>query len=528
MKNNLKYILLITALVFAVYANALHNDFVSDDLPAILNNPDIAHPFAALSIASFSNSINYFIGGFNPFGYHLLNLILHALNSVMVFFLLRLFFKAMPSFWGALVFALHPVQAEAVAWASGRPYLLFTFFLLLSFFCYLSAAPNKKFGRYACSLFFYACALLASFFPLAFAPLIALYDIAFGRWRKTWKLWPAFFALAAVKILLMLTLVQQRVVELALDSGVRSWSNPFFNLVYSFFAHLWLVIWPVKLTLYHEPSVISSLGLKLEIFLFALIVLSLPLLYKKAKPVFFAACLYILFLCPTYSPVMIAWLVAERYLYFAMISYSIIAAFLIDRYVQCGKLKETASSVIARSSAEGGTTKQSKNRDCFASLAMTRTALIYIFLTVLVAAYALRSIVRNRDWRTHSSLWKATVKVSPQSPKAHNNMGDVYSLEGDWNKAAAEFRRAIELKPDYAEAYHNLGNSYLNLGRQDEAALAYQQAIAYRPGLYQSQANLGFVYLQKGQRELARRHLGIAARLAPNDTIVRDLLKQVQ
>ncbi|MFH0935279.1 MAG: tetratricopeptide repeat protein [Candidatus Omnitrophota bacterium] len=504
-KHNLKYILIIVSLVFLIYANTLHNDFLSDDLPTIVNNPLISQPLGLLSIASFTNSVNYLIGGFNPFGYHLLNIILHALNSVMVFLLLRLFFKAVPSLWGALIFAAHPAQVEAVAWVSSRLYLLFTFFLLLSFFLYLSATTNKKgdsplrgespfFGRYACSLILYTLALLTSFFPLAFAPLIALYDIIFGRWRKTWKLWPAFFMLSAVKILLMLTIVQQRAVEIAIDSGVRSWSNPFFNLVYSFFAHLWLVIWPAKLTIYHEPSVISSLGLKLEIFLFFLILFSLPLLYKKAKPVFFAACLYILFLCPTYSPVMIAWLVAERYLYFAMISFSIIAAFLIDRYLSGSKIK----------------------------------AVGYILLAVLIGTYVLRSVIRNRDWRTHSSLWKATGKISPQSPKAHNNMGDVYSLEGDWNKATAEFQRAIELKPDYAEAYHNLGNSYLNLGRIDEAALVYQQAVAFKPSLYQSHANLGFVYLQKGQRELARQHLEIAARLAPDDRVVRDLLKQAQ
>lgn len=500
--RNAKCIFLIIALTVIIYANILHNDFLSDDLPTILNNPNIAHPFAALNIATFTNSLNYLIGGFNPLGYHLLNIVLHALNSVMVFLLLRLFFKSTPSLWGALIFTAHPVQVEAVTWVSGRLYLLFTFFLLLSFFLYLSATPKKGdsplrgqppfYGRYAGSLILYTLALLTSFFPLAFAPLIVLYDLAFGRWRRTWKLWPAFFALAAIKLFLMFAFVQQRVVEIAIDSGIRNWSNPFFNLVYSFFTHLWLVLWPIKLTLYHEPSVISSLGLKIEIFLFALIICCLPLLYKKARPVFFAVCLYILFLCPTYSPVMIAWLVAERYLYFALIAFSIIVVFLIDRYLSGSKIR----------------------------------ILVYLVLAVLVGAYALRSIIRNRDWRTHSSLWKATVKISPQSPKSHNNMGDVYSLEGDWNKAAAEFRRAIELKPDYAEAYHNLGNSYLNLGRTDEAALAYQQAVALKPLLYQSHANLGFVYFKKGQHELARQHLEIAARLAPNDKVVQDLLKQ--
>ena len=500
MKNNLKYILLITALVFAVYANALHNDFVSDDLPAIVNNPAISNPFAELSIASFSNSINYLVGGLNPFGYHLLNILLHALNSIMVFFLLRLFFKSIPSLWGALIFVAHPVQAEAVAWISGRPYLLYTFFLLCSFFLYLSATRGAKLKitKFICSLIFYISALLTSFFPLVFPALLVIYDLTFERWRRAWKFWPAFFMLAAVKLLLMFTLVQQRAVEISLDTGAKGWSNPVFNTTYSFFEHLHLLLWPVKLTIYHEPAVISQGALWLEIFLFALIILCLPVLYKKAKPVFFAACLYILFLCPTYSPVMIAWLVAERYLYFGCIAFSISAAFLIDRYAQRGKLKETVTTPI------------------------------YIFLTVLVALYSLRVVIRNRDWRTHSSLWKATVKVSAQSPKARNNMGDVYSLEGNLEGAAAEFRRAIELKPGYAEAYHNLATIYLKMGRVDEAVLVYQQALAFKPGLYQSEVNLGYIYLQKGERKLARQHLERAAQLVPGDKGIKELLKQTQ
>lgn len=494
--RNFKYIFLIALLVFVIYANTLHNDFLSDDLPTIVNNPNIANPFAALNIATFSNSVNYLLGGLNPFGYHLVNIILHTFNSIMVFFLLRLFFKALPSLWGALIFAAHPVQAEAVTWVSSRLYLLFAFFLLLSFFFYLSATggPKLKISRLIASLIFYTLALLSSFFPLAFPALLAVYDFTFGRWRRAWKFWPAFFILAAVKLFLMFAFVQQRAVEIALDSGVRAWSNPFFNMVYSFFAHLRLVLWPARLTIYHEPSVISSWGLKAEILLFTLIILSLPLLYKKARVVFFAACLYILFLCPTYSPVMIAWLVAERYLYFSSIAFSILIAFLIDRYLSAGKIKIPAC----------------------------------ILLSVLVGAYALRSIVRNRDWRSHSALWKATVKASPDSPKAHNNMGDVYSLEGDWQQAAAEFRRAIELKADYAEAYHNLANSYLSLGRADEAVLAYQQALEFKPGLYQSHTNLGFIYLKKGQRELAMRHLEKAVQLAPDDKVVKDLLRQAQ
>jgi predicted O-linked N-acetylglucosamine transferase (SPINDLY family) len=157
-------------------------------------------------------------------------------------------------------------------------------------------------------------------------------------------------------------------------------------------------------------------------------------------------------------------------------------------------------------------------RDCFAPKVGTvltencpqvmtgKGGLVMALLIVLITAYATRTIIRNRDWRTHASVWRATVKVSPLSPKAHNNMGDVYSLEGNEEKAAAEFRRAIELKPDYADAYHNLALTYQRMGRLDEAVVNYEKAVLYNPRLWQSYQNLAVIYAQRGEAKKAREY----------------------
>jgi len=493
-----KYIWIILTAVCLIYANTLHNRFVSDDIPTIVDNPDISKPLVYYyHIPSFVTSLNYLIGGLNPAGYHLVNIAFHAANSALVFLVLSLFLAPVASFWGGLIFATHPVNSEAVTWLSGRQYLFFTFFLLCSFLLYAAATREERLNlkKYLFSLFLYECALLSWYFSLLFPAMIALYDFTFGRWRKRWKLWLGFFALAAGRLLLKAALFQQRAAELAVDAGGHSWTNPIHTTVYSFFSNLWLFIWPAKLTIYHEPSIISLKLLRIELAAYVLLLLSLPFLFKKAKPLFFGIGIFILFLAPTYCPVLIAWLVAERYLYFPAIGFCAGLAFFAGNAFSANNTKvKTAASV---------------------------------FLAVLVCIYSARTIIRNRDWKDHAAIWRATVKVSPFSCKAHNNMGDVYSLEGDLDNAAAEFKKAIELKRDYAEAYHNLAYTYFRMGRVDEAILAYQQAVKLKPQLYQSHTNLAVIYLGRGQKDLARYHLQEAAKFNPQDEGIRKLLAQL-
>lgn len=460
----IKYCLAIAALCFFVYANSLNNAFVSDDIPAILDNPDIGNIFASGDLTGAGNSLIYRLTGAVPFGYHLANIILHALNSLLVFAFLLLFFKPVSSFWGALIFAAHPVHTEAVTWISGRPYELSAAFMLLSLLLYIRAAaqPKIKWLNFAGALVFYVFAISTCTFALAFAALPALYDFTFARWRRAWKLWPGFFALSALKLWLMAGAVKARIAQVGFDTGSTGTSNPFFNAAFSIFAYLGMLLWPRNLTLYHEPLFISPLALGAGVFLLALLFLSLPLIFRKNKLLFFSICLFIIFLSPTYSPRMISWLVAERYLYFPSLAFSIWLLLLLAKYSPGKKL----------------------------------SPVITAFLICLVCAYSLRTIIRNRDWASHTSIWRATVRVSPYSPKAHNNMGDVYCLEGDLEKAALEFQRAIELKPDYADAYHNLANTYLKMGRVNEAVFNYKKALEFNPNLQQSRRSLEAIYSQ--------------------------------
>ena len=507
MSSRSKYLLIIIFLSSVIYANTLKNEFVSDDVPAIKNNPRISEIFSAREFVGFTYSLNYLIGKLNPVYYHLTNIFLHSLNSILVFFFLCLFFKPYPSFFGALIFAAHPIHTEAVTWIAGRPYVLMALFFLCSFFLYLRATSQDKlrlFIFFASLVVYYLCLCYATIFGFVFPAMVILYDFTFGRWRKNWKLWLIFLIIAATRLFLILGTIKQRIADVAVDIGRSQPGNPLFNMAFSIFTHLRLLIWPQNLTLYHEPVTTSISILILEILLLVTLILCLPLIFKKAKVLFFAICIYILFLTPTYSPKVISWLIAERYLYFPSIALSMFAAFFVQK-----------QSVAVRK-LHGRYVEVEKSKK-----------LLNVILIVLVALYSWRTIVRNTDWRTHASIWRATAKVSPYSPRAHNNMGDVYSLEGNPQLAVLEFRRAIELRPDYADAYHNLATTYYNMGRVQEAIENYKKAISFNSKLYQSYVSLGGVYFNMGRLAQAKEYLLKAQELKPDDPSLKQILQDI-
>lgn len=484
--------LILISLCFLIYANSLNNAFVSDDIPGIVNNGRIGELFhSPFEPAVILYSFNYLLGKLTPFIYHLTNTLLHALNAILVFSFLLMFFKIETALLGAALFAVHPANCEAVAWVSGRPYLMRTLFLLISYFIYEkadyfnSAGRKIKGGAYlflTAILFLYLT--MSDFLYFFFIPFIMLLDFIFKRWKRTWKLWVPFLILSVTRLFLIRSLINARIEFVAqnMSQDPRKWTNPLFNMVYSFFAHLWLYIFPKRLTIYHEPHIISPLNLGLGIAVFVIIFCFLPYVYKKSRKSFLALGLVVLFLGHTYSPVPIAWLFAERYLYLPSIGLSMFACLLYERF-HSDKLKRIASG-------------------------------IFIFI---ISAYAVRTVARNEDWKSEERFWRQTALVSDQSPRSYNNLGYAYGKEGNVAMAIQSFNKAIALKPDYADAYHNLANIYHSAGNIEEALRFYKKATECNDGLFEAHLNLGLIYVEQQSFDLAREQLTRALEIRPGD-----------
>jgi hypothetical protein len=481
-----------------LYANTYDGQFVSDDIDTIVKSPSIGNARQYLfTPITLINSLSYLSGKLNPLPYHLFSIIFHILATLMAYEFLLLLYKRPAAFWGGMIFAVHPLHSEAVAWISGRPYSIITVMYLLCFFGYYRATETQR--PFSSRAAYYIGALAGcgyflvgqySFFAL-FALLPILYDLSFRR-LKNWALWLPFIIITAVRIIFLKQMVFGRIVKVAEDIGGSStWTNPIYNMAYSVFYYAGLVFWPHKMTLYHEPPVITRTALNVELVILALLVAALPLIYKKASRVFFGLLLFVLFLIPAYSPVTISWLIAERYMYFPFLGFCMFAACGYEAFVR----------------------RFAKYRRQLA-----------VGLCGLLAVLAVRTVIRTEDWQTPNRFWRSTVEVSLNSARARNNLADIYGQEGNTEAALKEFLRAVALKPDYADAYHNVGNTYHRLGNLQKAVEFYSKALTYNPKIAESHYNLGVIFLEAGQVDTAIQAFSEAAKLKPDDPAIAQAL----
>ena len=476
LSNKRLVLIILLGICVLLYANSLGGAFISDDVSAIARNPTLGKSLNYwMEPASLLNSLNYLIAGYNPFTYHLTSILLHSLNTIFAFFFLKLFFGAEASFLGAAIFAVHPIHTEAVSWISGKPYLVFSAFILGNALLYQRIAEDKKRFRplaYLLSLAIFYYMTLRYYTYYLFPFFLILIDITLERTRRTWRLWIPFFFLMALKFAAIKFAVISRIHLLSGESGVVEpiWNNPILTMAHSLFSNLSLVFWPLKLTLYHEPIIVSRSILSCEVVLLFVLIGSLRFIFKKERVIFFAILFFILFITPTFSPFAISWLIAERYLYLPSLSLSILAAFIYSRY--------------------GGRSPGLRKK-------------IILLFVLIAAAYALRTILRNEDWSTPSRFWRQELKVSSGSASVHNKMGDIYRQEGRFKEAIEELNKALAIKPKDANAYNNLGVTYSEMGDKNAAVIYYRKAIDSNLKFAEAYFNLGNAYAALGRKEEA-------------------------
>ena len=253
----------------------------------------------------------------------------------------------------------------------------------------------------------------------------------------------------------LLANVQSRIAELSTEKA-----SYLLRLPYTAFKSLELLIFPKDLSLFHEGEVITKVKVALMVITTLGLIVSIIILIKKNRKMAGLMLFGLFSFIYAFSPIQIAWFIAERYLYLAA------AAF-------CSILAITFVSI--------------ENKWKGKNIALTLTG-------ILVIIYSVRTIIRNTEWRTRKSLWEATARVSPTSPRIYNNLGDVYIKEGDVAKSIKAFEHAIKLKPDYAEAYHNLGNTYLQLNQIETAKPFFEKALEINPNMQES-----IITLEKNQ-----------------------------
>ncbi|HBR17236.1 MAG TPA: hypothetical protein DD725_06480 [Deltaproteobacteria bacterium] len=530
-------IAIILIVSFGVYLNTMWNGFVYDDEFQVLENPWIkdvryihdiflSHVWAFQGVGWVSNyyrpmmhiilMIDYYLFGLKPWGYHLINIILHAGVSVLVFLIASMLInhpgrrekRLSPPFTGgekgegeynllfpliaAILFAAHPIHTEVVAWVSGIPELSFTLFYLLSFYFYIKA--DDEYGKhFILSILFFFLSTLCKETALTLPILLIVYDYSSSQskiqnLKSHMMRYIPYIIVAGIYFTLRTNAIGGFAPQKA-HPELDNWQY-LINIFPLFIQYLEKLILPINLNAYHVLHPISSIlewkAIASVIITFAFI-LTAYFLRKIDKLSFFSLLLIVITILPVlYIPALGENTFAERYLYLPSIGFVILMALTLERIYCNRRLGQTAS------------------------LATILAAI------VLLGLYCAGTLKRNFIWRDNYTLWSETVKKSPDGAIPHNSMGVVYLKQGRLDEALQEFQTALKLEPDYSNAHINLGISFANKGWLDDAIKEFKLAIRLKSDNPEAYNNLGATYYDKGWVDMAIEHYLIALRLKPN------------
>ncbi|MFA6981589.1 MAG: tetratricopeptide repeat protein [Patescibacteria group bacterium] len=491
LRMNLPFLLVLLVVIIAVFANSLKGAYVSDDIATYVDNKELANFDTVLKsqvkIQTLILYISYNTFGGNPIFLHSVSILTHYLVTVVAFVLLYMRFGKKPALIAATLFAVHPVVTEVVSWISGINYAyqsIKTLILLILFTLYRNS-NNKKYLIAAVIYFLILNLMSVNPWSLVIPATIVAWDQFILQSKINFKKLLVFVPLLAVSVLIFMW----KLMPVASDRVSMLYAHPeerspyWLTFPYTVFMTFRLMIFPDKLTLYHEGEVLTPLFFTITRIFLVVMIFLIPYLIRKNRTI--AGLILVIYasLIPALSPVQVAWFMAERYLYLGLAFFCLMLGFLF-LYIE------------------------KKSNKKYVALILT----ILLFL-----AYSVRTMVRNVDWRSHKNLWFATYKVSPSSPKVHNNLGDIYTREGNYEMAIYHFKRSGEISPNFDAAHFNLGRTYYITRQIDLAKQKFMGALRVNPTLYQAYYMLGVIEFDAGNLDTAQAYFLKALEINPAD-----------
>jgi tetratricopeptide (TPR) repeat protein len=430
-------------------------------------------------LVTASYAMNYAFGALNPWGYHVVNILLHALNAGLVFLLVRWIGGSLvASAVAGSLFAVHAIHTEAVANVAGRPELLAAFFFLLALLCHVASSrrgirPHRV--LYAASLTSYFLGLLSKENAITLLGVILLYDAVFDEalrgsfWQRLKRsLKKNGTSVYAGYLLVTLAYLGLRYVSLGgwnvtpptsgIDNPLTLLSFPWsvLNALQVAWHYVWLLLFPLHLSYdysyaqiplfdsWTDPRCWTVLGLT------AAACWGMSRSYRLSPYFFFALGFYaVTFSIVSNLFVRIGTIMGERLIYLPSVAFCLAVGWLLGRGV-----------------------------DGFSLLGAKRRALAFVLAGLLVAAHGYRSVARNADWSTKERLYLHDVAVSSRSAKALNNAGWILiDRHLDVARGVTLVEEALRIWPDHPEWLDSLGWGYYKLGRYPEAQRVLERSL---------------------------------------------------
>ena len=509
LKVNIPIVFIVAIFSFAVYWRVVRGEFLNiDDLAGIVQNPTIKNVKTALDTRLLHQvyyAVLFRFFGLNSTAFHISSIVLHIINSVLVFLLSYMLFGKKISIITTALFTVNPTGSEAINWLSASGYLEQAIISMITVILFILYRRSKEPWYLISTIVLYGLSLVfvRSAWALVIPFLIIVIDVLLLNKDSSFKKILSFIPVYLPLILISLVFVYSEVLK---DFRERAYTletqhylsiktaTPYLNrLPYSTFMIGRQYIYPERLTIYHEGRIIGNVEYTVMIVSSLIYVALVIYLLKKNRT--YAALLFLIPITtlPSFSPIAIAWLVAERYLYFGVAFFCMLIAKL---------LVDSESKIHLKNSTK-------------------------VFSIILFIIYFARTFVRADDFSTSKKLWLSTMKAAPLSYRVYNNLGDVYANEGQYQLAIQNFQRSLELKPDYADAVHNMGFTYMQMGDVNKARFYLQKSFEMNPRLYQSLFKLGYIEMQLGNLEGAKYYFQKTLEVNPNNAEAMQLLNNI-
>ncbi len=503
----------------AVFGQVVHYDFVNFDDPLYIEENRFVRMgvswesilwafdegvrttgyWAPLTLLTFL--VDYQLYGMNPGGYHVTNLLLHIVNTLLLFLFFRRATGAIwPSALVAMLFAIHPLHVESVAWVTERKDVLSTLFWILTMLAYARYAKHPGLNRYATVIFLFVAGLTAKpmLVTLPFV-LLALDYWPLGRFRceggaRSSRILEILKKRIVEKIPLMIIALSASLVTFWFQKKIGavasleaiSLGTRIANTLVAYTGYIQDMFWPANLAVIYPHPGVLPLWMPL-ISCLILTGITLLVLWKSAACPFLLTgwFWYILTLVPVSGLVVIGpHATADRYTYVPLIGLFVMIAWGGAAVMRRGPVLKIG----------------------FTSLTI-----------IVLAAFIVVARMQVKTWADSVSLFEHTVNATENNYVAHLNLGSAYDNRGRNAEALLQYKKALKFKPENAKVHNNIGIILLEAGKHLDAIRSFKIVLEIDPTMSRTHNNLGNAYLQQKETRQAVIHYREALQLNPYD-----------
>jgi tetratricopeptide (TPR) repeat protein len=524
-------VLLLTAIVLSLYWPVTGYEFIAmDDDMYVVENPDIQkgisrqgiswamttfyttnwHPLTWVSLMA-----DYELYGLHAAGYHVSSLLLHLINTLLLFLLLR---RITGETWKCLtvaaLFGAHPLNIESVAWIAERKNLLSTLFWILTLFAYVRYAEQGGGWRYGQTLVLFALGLMAK--PMLVTLPLVLLLLDYWPLRRFPEASPGATEgcpeaacqrcplpnLLKEKIPFFLLSLLSGVVTLyaaKIGGAVKSltafpFSGRIANAVSAYLSYIEKTIWPVDLVIFYPYSA-SRPGWLFAAILLLAAVSAFAVLQRRKYPYLAVGWVwYLITLLPVIGIIQVGFQsMANRYAYVPLIGIFIIIAWGVPDLMRTH----------------------------------VRAWILPVAGSALIVIMSFSTWAQLPHWRNSETVFKYAIKVTKDNYFAYTGMGDVWLRRGVHQIARLYYQESLRIRPNFAEARNNLAVILMREGKVAEAEGELREALKHKPELADAHNNLGAALASQGKFRKAGNHFAKALELKPGYVVAKENLEKL-